>query len=196
MSKLFIETINQYGGKLSNSEKITILNVVSKQINKKMKILEYKYGIKLKIQRLPVDNHDCLPQKINMPGVAIIDGPIKGYIPTYTQTNIVVPTPVVTPYTLPVPLTPFGPVVGVGTLGINPFGYSTTSKLDERFKKANEILSIIKNISEKLSCGVNIGNDDPMSKYIEKIDLEEPATFDDIKNELAKFENSKDEKTK
>ena len=45
MSKLFINTIIQYGGELSDSDKVTILNVASKHINKKMKILEYTYGI-------------------------------------------------------------------------------------------------------------------------------------------------------
>ena len=52
MSKLFINTIIQHGGDLSTSDQVAVLNVIAKHINKKMKIIEYKYKIQLKFEKL------------------------------------------------------------------------------------------------------------------------------------------------
>lgn len=184
MSKLFVDTIIQHGGDLSDADKISVLNIASKAINKKMKILEYKHGIVLKIERLPINNYDCLPRKIGIQGVTVIDGPIKGHMPFYTQTNISIPTPTLSPITTGVPLTPYGPVVGVPSLGINPFG--NTNKLKDRIEMANKVLDIIKEIDEKLSSGIEIDSKDPLCKYFEKVDLEEPEFSEEMKKILEK----------
>ena len=89
MSKLFIKTIAQYGGTYTDSQnKVVILNTASKYINKKMKILEYKHGIKLKLSELQTDNWDSIPKSVGMQTFVNIDGPYKGRIPIYTKTNI------------------------------------------------------------------------------------------------------------
>lgn len=181
MSKLFINTIVQYGGDLTNNEKVVILNTVSKHINKKMKILEYKYGIKLKLSELPTDNWECLPKSVGIQTFAQIDGPLKGQIPIYTKANLNIPTPSISPVTAGVPITPFGPVVGVPAVAINPFGDANT--FDERANRANKYLEIIAQIDNQLS-NLESGLIDKSKvdkKYFEFLDLDEPDPIDDFK---------------
>lgn len=184
MSKLFINTIVQYGGNLTNNEKVVILNAVSKHVNKKMKILEYKYGIKLKLSELPLDNSDCLPKSVGIQTFAQIDGPIKGQIPIYTKANINIPTPSISAVTAGVPITPFGPFVGVPAVAINPFG--NTSTINERANRANEYLQIILGIDKELDDLKNglIDKSKINTKYFEFLDLDEPDPIDDFKNLL------------
>jgi hypothetical protein len=186
MSKLFIKTIIQYGGDdLSDSDKVAVLNIAAKQINKKMKIIEYKYGIQLKLKRLPESNSDCLPKKIGIQGIAQFDGPFRGQIPYYTNTEITIPSPTISAITTGVPLSPFGPIVGVPSLAINPFG--NTNTLEERIKKANETLEKIVELSKKLETGVKIDDSDPLKKCFDYVDLEEP----DLMGEIEKILNKK-----
>lgn len=184
MSKLFIDTIIQHGGSLSDADKVSVLNIASKAINKKMKILEYKYGIQLKLEKLPESNNDCLPKKLGIMGVAQIDGPFKGQIPYYTTTQLSIPTPTLSTVTTGVPLSPYGPIIGVPTLGINPFG--NLNRLDDRIKKATETLDTLVKLNEKLETGDKIENSDPLKKYFTYVDLEEPETFEEIKKILEK----------
>lgn len=186
MSKLFINTIIQYGGdKLSDSDKVVILNIAAKKINKKMKIIEYKYGIQLKLKKLPENNSDCLPKKIGIQGIAQFDGPLRGNIPYYTNTEIFIPSPTITTVTTGIPLTPYGPIVGVPSLAINPFG--NTDTLEERIKNTIAILEKIMELSKKLETGVKIENSDPLKKYFDYVDLEEP----DLSEEINKILNKK-----
>ncbi len=173
MSKLFVETIIQHGGDLSDADKVAVLNIVAEYINKKMKKLECKYEIKLKLEKLPVNNTDCLPQKIGIVGTAQIDGPFKGSIPYYTNTEIAVPTPTISTITTGVQLSSYGPVVGVPTLAINPFG--NINRLDERIKKATETLEILVKLNEELKNDIKINDANPLKKYFiyDKFDEEE-----------------------
>lgn len=175
MSKLFINTIIQHGGDLSEKDKISVLNIISKQINKKMKIIEYKYGIQLKLLRLPENNSDCIRKKIGIQTVAQISGPLKGQIPFYTTTELSVPTPTISTVSTGVPLTPYGPIIGVPGLATNPFG-NNLNKLEDRIKRANEIISILKEIENELKVSKckDIPETNPLKKYFECIDLEEP----------------------
>jgi hypothetical protein len=187
MNKLFINTIIQYGGKQSNSEKVVILNTISKYINKKMRILEYKYIIKLKLSVLPTDNWDSIPKSIGLQTFANIDGPFKGRIPIYTKTNINIPTPVITPIITPVPLTPLGPigpVVGVPGFATNPFGKSDT--IDERINRAEKYLDIIREIDTQLEQLKNgdITKSEVNKKYFDFIDVDEPDPIDDLLQNL------------
>lgn len=186
MSNLFINTIVQYGKELNNNDKVVTLNAVSKYINKKMKILEYKYGIKLKLSQLPTDNWDCLPKNVGIQTFAQIDGPLKGQIPIYTKTNLNIPTPSISTVTAGVPITPFGPVVGVPALAINPFGDANT--FDERAIRAEKYFEIIMYIDEQLD-NLQKGLIDKSkvdTKYFEFLDLDEPEPIDGIK-ELFNF---------
>lgn len=186
MSKLFVKTINQYGGDLSDSDAVVILNTVCKFINKKIRILEYKYSIKVNLKPLPEDNNDCLPRNVAIQGIAQIDGPLKGQIPFYTKVNLEIPTPTITPVTAPVPISPIGPFIGVPSLAINPFG--NTNSLEQRNKNALKYLEIIKNIGEQLE-QVNSGTllkDSVDKKYFEFIDLDEPDPIDEIEKLLSK----------
>ena len=185
MSKLFLNTIIQYGGDLSDVDKVAILNIAAKKINKKMKIMEYKYGIQLKLEKLPETNGDCLPKKIGIQGIAQFDGPFRGQIPYYTNTEISIPSPTISAVTTGVPLTQFGPIVGVPSLAINPFG--NTNTLEERIKNANETLEKMIKLSEKLDTGKKIDESDPLIKYFNYIDLDEP----NIIEELEKIMNKK-----
>lgn len=181
MSKLFINTIVQYGGNLTNNEKVVILNAVSKHINKKMKILEHKHGIKLKLSELPLDNWDCLPKTVGIQTFAQIDGPFKGQIPIYTKTNIDIPTPTISTVTTGVPITPFGPVVGVPAVAINPF--SNANSFDERANRANKYLEIITQIDDQLE-NLKEGKIDKSNintKYFSFLDLDEPDPIDEFK---------------
>jgi len=188
MSKSFINTIIQNGGELSDSKKVEALNIISKVINKKMKIIEYKYGIQLKLNKLPESNADCIPKKIGIQSFAQINGPFRGQIPLYTTTEI--PMPSISNVTTGVPLTPFGPFIGVQGLAINPFG-TTADKLDERLKKADETLTKLleirneleKNIAEGKKCN-DIDNKEEIKKYFDCIDLEDPASDEDIINKI------------
>lgn len=184
MSKLFVDTIIQHGGDLSDADKVSVLNIASKAINKKMKILEYKYGIQLKLEKLPESNADCLPKKLGIMGVAQIDGPLRGQIPYYTTTQISIPTPTLSTVTTGVPISPFGPIVGVPTLAVNPFG--NLNRLDDRIKKATETLETLVKLNEKLETGVKIEDSDPLKKCFTYVDLEEPETFEEIKKILEK----------
>ncbi len=184
MSKLFINTIIQHGGDLSDADKVAVLNIAAKKINKKMKIMEYEYGIEIKIPRLPESNRDCLPKKIAVQGIAQFDGPFKGQIPYYTNTEISIPTPTISAVTTGIPLSPFGPVVGVPSLAINPFGNSNS--LEDRIKKANETLEKIIELGKKLDTGVKIEDSDPLKKCFDYVDLEEPDFSEEIEKILSK----------
>lgn len=193
MSNLFINTIVQHGGAPSQSEKVVILNTISKHINKKMKLLEYKYRIKLKLSELPLDNWDCLPKSVGIQSFATIDGPIKGKIPFYTKTNINIPTPQITPITTAVPITPFGPVVGVSGMAINPFGNANT--LEERINRAAKYLDIIISIDtelEKLNNGM-IEKSKIDKKYFDfvDLDLDEPDLIDNLINYIGTNSNQR-----
>ena len=184
MSKLFINTIIQHGGDLSTSDQVAVLNVIAKHINKKMKIIEYKYKIQLKFEKLPENNNDCLPKKIGIQGIAQFNGPISGQIPYYTNTEITIPSPTISQVTTGIPLTPFGPIIGVPSLAINPFG--NFNKLEERIKKANENLKIIIELNTKLEKGDKIDNSDPLKKYFDYVDLDESDVLDEISKILDK----------
>ncbi len=184
MSKLFIKTIIQHGGDLSDADKVAVLNIAAKKINKKMKIMEYKYGIELKIAKLPESNSDCLPKRIGIQGIAQFDGPFKGQIPYYTNTEITIPTPTISAVTTGIPLSPFGPMIGVPGLAINPFGNSNS--LEDRIKNANETLEKIIKLSEKLETGVKIEDSDPLKKCFNYVDLEEPDFTEEIEKILSK----------
>jgi len=186
MSKLFIKTIIQHGGELSDSDKVAVLNIIAKKINKKMKIMEYKYGIQLKLERLPESNNDCLPKKIGIQGIAQFNGPFQGQIPYYTNAEITIPSPTISAITTGVPLTPYGPIVGVPSLAINPFG--NTDTLEERIKIANETLEKIIKLGEKLDTGVKIPDSDPLKKCFNYVDLEEP---DNLIEEIEKILSKK-----
>jgi hypothetical protein len=187
MSNLFIDTIIQHGGKLSDSDKVTTLNIIAKHINKKIKIIEYKYGVQIKLPKLSENNSDCLPRKIGIQTFAQIEGPIRGQIPIYTTTEVAVPTQL-TAVTTAYPITPYGPYVGIPGLAINPFGQAS-DRLEDRIKKAEETLERIKKISEKLEklktsgkeCK-DIKDSDSIKKYINCIDLDEPV--DDKRNKV------------
>lgn len=174
MSKLFIDTIVQYGGVPTDSDAVVLLNNISKAINKKMKILEYKYGINFKLSKLPEDNWDTIPKKVAIQTVAEIDGPLKGNIPLYTNVDFHIPTPTVEAVTTGIPITPFGPVLGVPSLAINPFG--NADNLKERNKKAFERLKLLKKIEsqlEELKAG-KIKKKDVDTTCFTFVDLEEP----------------------
>lgn len=181
MDKLFIQTLVQHGKNPTDSEKVLILNKVSKYINKKMKILEYKFGIKLKLEELSTNNWDCMPKNVGLQTYATIEGfgPTKGTIPIYT--NVQLPTPEIIPTITPVPLTPlgpFGPVMGVPGLAVNPYG--NLNKLDERINRASKYLDIISNINTQLENLTNgIINESQLDKkYFDIIDLNEPDDLD------------------
>lgn len=189
MSKLFIDTIIQHGGDLSNKDKVLVLNIVAKHINKKMKIMEYKYKIKLKLDRLPENNSDCVPKSIGIQSIAHINGPIKGQIPFYTTTQIAIPTPTVSAVNTITPLTPFGPIVNMPSLAVNPFGNSCN--LNDRIKNTNEIIEIMKKITlqlDKLASG-DIEEKDLDKKYFEFINLDDDE--DKIIEEIDKILNKK-----
>jgi hypothetical protein len=183
MSKLFINTIIQHGGKYNDSEKVVILNTASKYINKKMRILEYKYAIKLKLSQLPTDNWDSVPRSIGLQTFANIDGPLKGKIPIYTKTSINIPTPQITPITTAVPISPLGPlgpVIGVPGLAINPFGNADT--IDERINRASTYLNVIREIDTQLEQLKNgtIEKSKVDKKYFDFVDIDEPDPIDDL----------------
>ena len=179
MSKLFLNTIVQYGGKLSNSDKITILNAVSKHINKKIKIIEYKYGIKIKLDPLSVDNSDIMPKNILIDSFAKIDTNLKGNIPIYTNAKVSLPTPTISTVTAGIPLTPIGPFLGVPAIGINPFG--NTNTIDDKNNKAIKYIEILKSIENELEKFKNglIEKKNIDTTYFEFIDLE-PDSIDNI----------------
>ena len=175
MSKSFINSIFQEGGELTKEEKVKTLDEISKGINKKMKIIEYDYAIKLKLNKLPESNDDCIPKKIGIQSFAQINGPIKGQIPFYTTTEIAMPS--ISTMTTGVPLSPFGPFVGIQGLAINPFG-TTADKLDERLKKAKETLTKIIEIRAELEALKAEGkpctnSKELVKKYFDCVDLKD-----------------------
>lgn len=175
MSKSFINSIFQEGGELTKEEKVKALNEISKAINKKMKIIEYDFKIKLKLNKLSESNDDCIPKKIGIQSFAQINGPIKGQIPFYTTTEIAMPS--ISTMTTGVPLTPFGPFVGIQGLAINPFG-TTADKLDERLKKAKETLTKIIEIRAELEALRTEGkpcsdSKETVKKYFDCVDLKD-----------------------
>lgn len=176
MSKIFLNTILQHGGTLTNSEKVTILNDVSKHINKKIKILEYTYGIKIKLEPLSTDNYDSLPKNISIATVAKIDGPVRGEIPIVTSAQISLPTPTISQVTTGIPLTPYGPILGVPAIGINPFG--NTSSLDEKNKKAIKYIEILRSIKSQLENPL-LDKEKLDKTYFDFVDLE-PDEIDEI----------------
>lgn len=190
MSNLFINSIIQGGSSVSNEEKVKILDLVSKQINKKIKNLEYKHGVKFKFAKLPESNLDCIPRKIGIQTFAQVEGPYRGQIPIYTTAEIAMPVqvpvqvqvPVSVPY-LGIPISSYGfnqAYMGVPGFAISPFGQST-STLEDRIKKAKETLEIIIKITEKLKnkkCG-DIAQTDSVKKYFDCVDLTEPADSDE-----------------
>lgn len=184
MSKLFLNTIIQHGGDLSDADKVAVLNIAAKKINKKMKIMEYKHKIQLKLDRLPESNSDCLPKKIGILGIAQFDGQFTGQIPYYTNTEITIPTPTISAITTGIPLSPFGPIIGVPSLAINPFGNS--NKLEERISNAYDTLEKMNKLSEKLDTGVKIADSDPLRKCFDYVDLEEPDLVEEIEKILNK----------
>ena len=186
MSKLFIKKIIQSGGNLSDSEAVKVLNTVSKHINKKMKIFEYRYGIDFKLGRLPEDNWDCVPKRVAVQTIAQVDGPLRGQIPIYTNIDFQIPTPTIGTVTTGVPITPFGPVIGVPTLAINPFGNPNT--LEDRNKKALKYIEIIKGVESQLEKLKNklIEKKDVDTTYFNFIDLEEPDTLASLEDMLGK----------
>jgi hypothetical protein len=212
MSKLFIDTFNQHGGKMSDSDAITALNTVSKQINKKMKIIEYKYGIKFKCLPLSESNNDCLPRRIGFQTMAKIDGIVKGQYPIYTEAvlpNILGPS--LTPVTTGIPLTPFGPVMGVPALAVSQpnlgygmgmgmgLGFPQSNSICDRVDKALERVKILTSIEQDLTCLKDMKEEQKKNiakKYFEFVDLSEPInslgniiSINDIKDELEKIKN-------
>jgi hypothetical protein len=147
MSKLFLNTIIQHAGTISDRDAVTILNVVFKHINKKMKKIEQEHRIKFKLTQLPENNSDCIPMTVGLNTMVQVDGPLKGQIPMYTNVNIQLPT--IEPVTTFVPtLNPFVPVVPVPGIEINPFG--NTHSIKDRNKIGLKYLNIIKNIESSL----------------------------------------------
>jgi len=139
---------------------------------RKMKNLEYNYKIKLKFPELPIDNWDCLPKNVGIQTFAQIDGPIKGKIPMYTKTSLNIPTPTISTVTAGVPITPFGPVIGVPAISINPFGNS--NNINDRINIASKYLDLISNITNQLEELKNgsINKSDINTQYFEFVDLD------------------------
>ena len=188
MNKLFINTLIQYGGIPSDSDAVLILNAVSKHINKKMKILEYKYGIKLKLNNLSINNWDCIPKSIGIQTYAQIDGPLQGRIPIYTKTKIAIPMPTISAVTTGIPM--YGnqmiasPMIGIPTIAINPFG--NTNTIEDRNNNALKYLEIIKSIDTQLDELKN-GTIDKSSvdkTYFDFVDLDESDSIEKLKNLL------------
>lgn len=177
MNKLLVDTIIQYGGeKLSDKDSVLLLNIISKNINKKIKILEYKHIIKIKLKPLKEDNWDCLPKKIGFETIVDLKGPLKGQIPFYTNVELSLP-PVVAPVISPI-ISPIGaPVYGV--VGLNPLGNNT---LQSRNEIALQYLEILKKIStelEQLKKGL-IEKKDVDTKYFDFVDIDITEPFDTI----------------
>lgn len=190
MSKLFIDTLVQYGGTLTDKDAVVVLNTVSKHINKKMKILEYRCEIEFKLQRLPEDNWDCLPKKVAVQTMAQLDGPFRGQIPIYTNVDFQIPTPTISTVTTGVPISPFGPVIGVPGIAINPFG--NPNSLEDRNKKALKYLEIIKKIEtqlDNLKKGL-IEKKDIDTTYFSFVNLEEPEDISHLDEMFTKTGSS------
>lgn len=191
MSKSFINTFLQEGGELTKSEKVKALNEISKAINKKMNIIEFDYAIKLKLNKLPEINDDCIPKRIGIQSFAQITGPIKGQIPFYTTTEIPMPSmPSISTVSTGFPLTPFGPFIGVQGLAINPFG-TTADRLDDRLKKAKETLTKIIEIRTELEIIKGEGktcadSKESVKKYFDCVDLED-ETDNEIMEKIDKI---------
>lgn len=150
MSKIFIKTIAQYGAGDELDSKITALNEFSKAINGKIKKYEKIYDIEITLDPLPTNNFDCSPTSVPIETMAIIDGPIKGVIPIYTNVDIELPTPKIVPTVTPVALSPYGPVLGVPGVGIDPFGSSSDS-FDDKLKLAKSYVKILQKICSQLN---------------------------------------------
>jgi len=180
MSKLFINTINQNGGDLTKSDTVTILNTISKHINKKFKILEYTFGIKMKLQPLPIDNWVGLPKNIAITTMAHVNGPIKGTIPIQTTVPISLPVPSVTPITAGIPITPFGPILGIPGLAVNQFG--NFSSIEDKINKAKKFLEIYQLANSQLNDLIEgkITKDKVDTQYFDFVDLDEPEPIEGL----------------
>jgi hypothetical protein len=187
MSKIFIDTIIKYAKDLSDSDKVAVLDIVAKHVNKKMKKLEYDYKIKLKIDKLQENNRDCLPIKLGIQGIAQIDSPFRVQIPYYTNTLLEVPSPTISTVIAGMPLTPLGPILGVPGLAINPFS-SSTSSFDVRIKKVQETLEIINNLKEKFIelKDTKMNDKDDLKKYFDYVDLDEDKPEEEVYKILCK----------
>ncbi len=153
MLNFFFKTIIQYGGNntLTNDDKITILNQICKAINVKIKKYNEHYEINIDLKDLPLNNWDCSPTSIPIQSVAVVDGPVKGVIPYYTNVEIDFAVPEIVPTITPVPLSPRGPIIGVPGIGvgINPFGSSSNS-FKNKLNKCKKYIDILKQISTDL----------------------------------------------
>ncbi len=147
MSKLFLNTIIQHAGTISDRDAVTILNVVFKHINKKMKKIEQEHRIKFKLTQLSENNSDCIPITMGLNTMVQVDGSLKGQIPMYTNVNIQLPT-IEHVTTFVSTLNPFVHVVPVPGIGINPFG--NTHSIKDRNKIGLKYLNIIKNVESSL----------------------------------------------
>lgn len=198
MSKSFINVILQKGngnenGKLCKADKVKALNEISKAINNKMKKLEYEYKIKFKLNKLPESNEDCIPKRIGIQSFAQINGPIRGQIPIYTTAEIAMPS--ISTVDMGVPLTPFGPFVGVQGLAINPFG-TTADRLNERIKKAQDtiekVIEIKKAFEDKLPnnnndntpCEEIINKNPDLKKYVDCVKFGDEIDEEELKKRI------------
>lgn len=187
MSKLFINTVVQLGGNLSRNEVITILNAISKHINKKFKILEYTYAIKMKIEPLPLNNWIGLPKNVAITTMAKVNGSVHGTIPIPTTIPVSVPVPTITPITTGVPLSPFGPVLGVPGFAVNPFGANST--IQDKIEKAKKYLEIYQSINSQLIDWAEgkIEKKSVDTRYFEFVDIDEPEPIDDLLDEISGY---------
>jgi hypothetical protein len=184
MSKIFLNTIIQYGGELSNSEKNTLLNTIIKHTNKKIKIIEYKYGIQIKLNPLPINTWNLMPKNVVVNSVAKVNTNIKGNIPIYTNATINLQVPTISQVTAGIPLTPFGPVIQTPAIQINPFG-NTFDDLVNKVTKYLEILKLIQTQLEQLKNGF-IEKKDIDTRYFEFVDLE-PDLIDNLIDEKSGY---------
>lgn len=189
MSKLFIENINQYGSGLTRNEVITILNDISKQINKKFKNLEHNHKIKIKLEPLPVSNNDAMPRNIAITTMVNVKGPLRGSFPIQTVVPVSMPVPTIVPAVSGVPLSPFGPVLGVPGYAINPFG--SHSSVKDKITKIKDYLdkyTKMKSDLEKLDKLGGPTRDSIDKTYFDFVDLTDPAESE-IKDGIKKIDD-------
>lgn len=205
MEKLFINTIIQHGGISTNHELITALNIIFTQINNKMKKLEYKHAIKLKLPQLPTNNWDCIPMTVGVDTMIQVNGPLKGQIPMYMNTQIAIPTPVIAPVPVPVPMTaplitPGGLGMGVGMgvgmgMGMGLDFSSSATKIENRVKRAEEYLIIIAKIDSDLS-SPDLDKSKVDKKYFDFVDFGDEKSIDKLKKILGESDEKSIDKLK